>query len=191
MKLSRLLEIIKEEVQDYFSDWSMNDEPSLADKYYEKNLGIMAQPPAQHIDGEYFGTLRTIWGKPIEKPINVYKNPKTLTGFGSTTRGVLVSNGDLYVAETTDGMHSDILELLADKGVIPHESVTSDYDSRLPKEYITIIRTATTNQFAQSPGYEAFPDYYVRMFDLANRKHPTIKFRNISPKQQVWLANPD
>ena len=31
-----VFQVIKEEVQNFFSDWQMGDEPSIADKNYEK-----------------------------------------------------------------------------------------------------------------------------------------------------------
>jgi len=40
LMMKQLLQIIREEVQNFYSDWSMGDEPSIADRIYSKNQGI-------------------------------------------------------------------------------------------------------------------------------------------------------
>jgi len=191
MKLN-ILQIIKEEVDRFTSDWQMDDEPSIADKYYEKNLGIMSQKPTEQpqVDGELIGYLDKAWSTKLPTPVPVYKNPRTLTGYANYTRGVLISNGDVFVALNDNGLHLNIIELLGQKGIIPVASIVHNYGQVLPEEYITIIRVGNTNSFAQSTAYDEFPIYYEVMFDEANKKHTSLRFKQLPlDKQNVWLEN--
>lgn len=172
IKFSRLLQIIKEEVENWF-----NDEPSIADTYYDKQLGISTPKPQedQNINGELLGYVTERWNTPLEKAIPIYKNPKALNEFDNSVSGVLLNNGDLYVGLKKDAMHKNILELLAEKGIIPYNKIFY-YDHDLPEEFITVYRTFNQNIFTQSYGYDEFPSYYQETFDIANNKH-SYKFR--------------
>jgi hypothetical protein len=190
MKLSRLYKIIKEEIENWF-----DDEPSMADKYYQKQ-GISTQKPQaepQQVSGEVIGYLDKAWSQKLDKPIPVYKNPSTLAGFDNYTRAVLVQNGDVYVSLTENGLHLNLIQLLGHLGIIPQSAVVSNYGQQLPEEFITLIRTANMNQFVQSTAYDEFPIYYQVMFDEANKKHPSIKFKQIETdaplKNRVFVDN--
>ena len=120
-----VFQVIKEEVQNFFSDWQMGDEPSIADKYYEKYHGIDAGDPnkeAKQVDAEVIGYVTTDWGRrKLETAIPIYKNPRSLEGIGKTARGILMQNGDFYVAKTYYGAHEIILEELAKKELFPKD----------------------------------------------------------------------
>jgi hypothetical protein len=176
MKLSKLLQIIKEELNGFYNDWSMNDEPSLADKYYEKQ-GIDTQTTTQQqqqqatpIDAELVGYVDKQMQSPIT-PVPVYKNPKTLNGFTKECRGILLSNGDLYVAQSYNAFHDNILPMLAAKGVIPYKA-THNYDRDFPEEFVAVQRTFNTNNFAQSTAYDEFPPHYEEIFAIGQQKQP-------------------
>lgn len=167
-----LLQIIKEELTNFFSDWSMNDEPSIADKYYEKNLGTTTtNEPETNISAELVGYVTKQWKNTLPKPIPVYKNPRSLNGFTKETRGILLNTGDLYVAQSYNALHDNILELLAEKGIVPLAS-TYNYDKNYPEQFVAIQRTANTNNFAQSMAYDEFPPHYQEIFDIGGKKQP-------------------
>jgi len=175
MNLSNLIRIINEEIQQWY-----DDEPSIADKYYQ-NKGIITSPPKpqyqqnqkQKLSGELVGYVTKAWTTPLKQPVAIYKNPDNLIGFPNTARGVLVSDGNVYIGETEEALHYNILELLAKEGVIPYDSVVPNYGQTLPEEYITVVRMMGANRFTQSPdAYEEFPEYYIQMFELANTMHP-------------------
>jgi hypothetical protein len=65
--VSKLMQIVKEEVNGYFSDWQV-EEPSIADKYYEKKLGISKEPDIK-IDAELIGYIDK------EKPLIIDDGP--------------------------------------------------------------------------------------------------------------------
>jgi len=192
MKLSRLLQIIKEEISNYTSDWSMNDEPSLADKIYQRQgIDTTAKPetPPEQLSGQLVGYLDKAWSTKLNKPVAVYKNPTNLNGFDPYARGVLLSNADIYVAQSEKGLHLNIIELLGKIGAIPQSAVMTDYGQRLPEEYITLVRVAGMNAFAQSTAYDEFPIYYEAMFDLANQKQP-YKFKQLpTDAPKVFMDN--
>jgi len=186
-----LLQIIREEIQGFYSDWEMNDEPSIADKYYKRNLGISTNNPTpEEVSGELIGYLDKAWSTKLNEPVAVYKNPKNLRGYEEYTKAILIQNGDIYVAQKENGLHLNILELLVKEGIIPQSAYVANYGQRLPEEFITIIRSGNANQFVQSTAYDEFPIYYEVMFDEANKKHPYIKFKQLSPDApRVWVDN--
>jgi hypothetical protein len=193
MKLSRILQIIKEEVNGFYNDWSMNDEPSLADKIYQRQGIDTANPntnaPQEQLSGELAGYLTEAWGTKLNKPVAIYKNPRNLRGYEPFTRGVLLNNGDIYVSQTDKGLHFNIIEFLGKIGAIPQSAVMGDYGKRLPEEYITIVRVGGIDAFAQSPAYDKFPIYYEVMFDLANQKQP-FRFKQLpTDAPKVFLDN--
>jgi len=166
-----LLQIIKEELTNFFSDWSMNDEPSIADKYYEKNLGVGSKQPNEQPNTEVFDYVTTQWGKPMKAAIPVYKNPRDLQGIAPYARGILLASGDFYVAQNENAMHDDFLEMLAKHGVIPVGKIYH-YFNNFPEEFIAVQRTASMNKFIQSSAYDEFPPHYEAIFDEANKKQP-------------------
>lgn len=188
MKLSKIIQIIKEEISGFYNDWDMNDEPSIADRYYEKKLGITT-PPKGKVDAEEIGYVTTMWGKKIDSPIPVYKNPKSLDGFERYCRGILLNNGDLYLANSDKAMHDDILKMLAGIGLIPLGK-TYNYSTEYPEEFVAVQKNFD-NSFTQSMAYDDFPVYYAQMFDDANRKHP-YKFAKVQIDEQLdpnWLTS--
>ena len=179
MKLSKLLQIIKEEFQNYYSDWQVNDEPSMSDKYFEKITGAPASSSQQsttqsepQVDAEELvGYVNKIEGKILKQPVAIYKNPKNFNGIEPTVRGVLTNTLDLYVAQKFNIVHDDLLELLARKNYIPYDS-QYNYDTEMPEQFIAVVRIHTLPAFVQSSAYQSIPIYYRTMFDEANQKTP-------------------
>jgi hypothetical protein len=169
---SRLLEIIQEELEDFYD---YDKEQSMADKYLEKNTTVATMSPYIKINAEIIGYIdRGMSGK-LKEPIPIYLNPKNLNGFSSNSRGILLSNGDFCLAPLPI-LHDFILEMLGQKGIVPYEKVY-DYNIEYPEEFIAVIRIGSTNTFGQSSAYNEFPEYYQEIFDLANNVQP-FKFNN-------------
>jgi hypothetical protein len=168
-----LLRIIKEEIENFYSDWHGNDEPSIADKYYEKQLGLQqnSQQQKEKINAELIGYVDKQMTSPLNPPVPVYKNPKTLDGFSNNTRGILLNNGDLYLAVTYNAFHDNILEMLSENGIISYKS-KFDYGRRYPNEFIAVVRDGGTKTFTQSTAYDKFPNDYHEIFDVANERQP-------------------
>lgn len=189
-----ILQIIKEEIQKFFSEWN-EDEPNLADKYYKKFISTQkstANIPKYNIDAELIGYVDKRWNEPLETPIPIYKNPKNLDGFTYNARGILMNNGDLYLGQSYNALHENILKLLIKKGIV---SSTEEFTFSPSDNYIAVIRTMGTNDFSQSDDYRIFPKQFIEIFDIANKKHPykftisPINEETQSPLNPNWLIS--
>jgi hypothetical protein len=183
MNTKSVLQIIKEEISNFYSDWQMSDEPSVTDTYYEKNLGIDSKKSEIKINAEVIGYANKQWDKPINPPVPIYKNPMSLEGFGREARGIIFNNGDFYLAQTTQPAHETILKLLSELGVVSY-ATTFNYFSEYPEEFIAVMRAFDSNTFTQSTAYDDFPIYYQAIFDMANEKYP-FKFHNMEMSEQL------
>lgn len=170
----KLLQIIREEIENYYSDWSSYDEPRASDRLFGQLTGQVQQPKApteEKPTGQFIGYVTKAYTKPLAQPVPVYKNPTSLTGIGTEARGVLTANGDFYLATSYNAMHDNLLEMLAEKGIIP-EAKAYHYWERYPEEFVAVQRAFRTNVFSQSTAYDEFPIYYQQMFDEATKAHP-------------------
>jgi len=183
MKLS-ILQIIKEEIENFYSDWERSNEPSFVDKYYEK-YKIRKQSEKQPlINAEIIGYVSDgISG--ISPSIAIYKNPKNLEGFGTATRGVLLYNNDFYLAQSYQALHWKILELLVKRGIVSSHDA-QNYYNEYPKDFIAVERDGHTDIFEPSSAYDKnyFPTYYELIFYNANKKLP-FKFRKSNLSEQL------
>jgi len=127
------------------------------------------------------GRVNTIWGKPIDVPIPLYKNPENLTGFDSNARGILSNNGDLFLAQKSSVSHDDILKTLYEKNLVSR-GAAFNYSTELPEDFVAVQRAGGSNGFGQSSAYDEFPVYYEQIFDEANAKQP-FKFNNSMSEQ--------
>ena len=76
-----------------------NNEPSIADDIYSKRYGIETKEEDKPINAQLVGYVKKQGNRPLTPPVPVYKNPKNLEGFSEDTRGVLLNDGDLYLAK--------------------------------------------------------------------------------------------
>jgi len=164
-------------INKYYSDWGNNNELSIADKYYEKKTGI-SQPSNLEINAELIGFVTKQWEELLKQPVSVYKNPKTLNGFLNNTRGILLNNGDLYLAQSYNALHNNILELLTEKRIIPLKS-THNYAHNFPKEFVAVTLAGDSTIFGQSSSYDYFPQHYINIFKTGNEKQP-FNFKHYS-----------
>jgi len=172
--MSSILQIIKEElinlIKENWDDWE--NEPSIADKIYAKRGITNTTNTNTEINAELVGYVNKQWDKPID-PIPVYKNPKNLIGFLANTRAILLNTGDLYVAQSYNALHDNILDLLANKNILPLAS-KYNYSTNYPEEFIAVVRVSDTTTFGESSAYDYFPPYYEEIFNIANEKQPYI-----------------
>jgi len=171
--------IIREEIKSFINEFYGDDEPSIADKYYEKNLGIRNKEKKREqspSDGELIGAIeKSLSGAPFKDPQLVYKNPINLSGFDYHARGILTQNGDLFLLKGDNALHDDMLRFLIEKGII-RNGVSLDYPKDYPEEYVAVERFGLENVFVPSSLYASFPSYYVELFEKATNKH-SYKFK--------------
>ena len=158
-----ILRLIREEIENWFAD-----EPSLTDNTYNK-FGITSTDTINSKpSGEFIGNGIDNYTK---KSVGIYKNPNNLNGFRKSVRGVLTSDGNLYLSESPTITHDEILDILQKKGIISYAS-KYDYSKNYPEEFVAVVRAIDMDQFGISSAYNEFPIYYDAIFDLANRVQP-------------------
>jgi hypothetical protein len=170
----RIIDIINEELKNWF-----DDEPSIADKYYEKNLNITKKPINKETDysGELIGYVNHQWHEELPQPIPIIKNPTSLTNFDNNCRGVLTQDGNLYMSTSIEGFHDNILKLLYEKGLIYPNFAFSMYYKTCPEEFIAVSRINNTNTIQIHNIYDFYDDdeikvplYYQELMEYANNK---------------------
>jgi hypothetical protein len=177
----RLLQIIREEVQNWFNDDDQSNLNAYSDKYMSTNAPPAAVAPTQtqqpKLDGELVGYVTKEWTRDLKVPIPIFKNPRSLTGAEAGARGVLMANGDFYLTPKANAMHDNILSALGEKGIIPYGK-SVEYYQYYPDEFVAVQRIGNTNVFGQSSAYDKFPEYYQEIFKIGEQKQP-YKFRAI------------
>ena len=168
MKVSRLLQIINEELEDFYD---FDQEQNMANKYFQTYAAPPPENPEIKTDAPIAGFVTQSTHGQLANPIPIYKNPKDITGFGMNARGVLLPNGDLYLASSASALHDFILSMLGEKGIIPYGKAY-DYNLNYPEEFIAVQRMGLDNKFTESSAYGEFPEYYQQMFDNANKVQP-------------------
>ena len=167
MNYGRFLNILKEELEDWF-----DDEEGLADKMYASRFGINTQQPQQskpklESQGELVGYLESNPDYPI------YRNPETLDGFDDNCRGVIFANGNLYLCTNYEIYHRRLFDFLQVKDL---ENVDPKFYYLFPDRYVAVARINRTNTFVPSESYkdESYP-YIVETF--SKYRNPNIKFQ--------------
>ncbi len=177
--------IIREEIFSFINEFYGDKESSIADKWYEKNLGITPKKEIENLsplDGEFIGMImKRFDGNLFKNPPMVFKNPKSLKEFPIDARGILLSNGDFYLMMDNIALHDELLKFLQEKNVIS-SSVSKNYPKDYPDEYIAVDRDRYNNIFLPSYLYDSFPKAYERIFKLANLKNSAYKFYKSKPK---------
>jgi hypothetical protein len=171
-----IIQLIREELEDFYD---YDKEQSMADKYYQTKVAVDPSPKGYIYNAELVGNVDKQYGRKLSEPVPIYKNPKNLQGFGNGARGVLLSNGDFYLAQSWEAMHDDLLDLLGEKNIIPYTTVYRYYHN-YPEEYIAVQRQGSSNTFAQSTAYDDFPPYYEEIFKIGNQKQP-FEFKSYPP----------
>jgi hypothetical protein len=175
MSNKKLLRIIKEEIRS-FLEGSYKGR-GVGDTYFDrilsqdKSLEYLQRRPEFNLSGTLAGIIRTRGedGK-ARKAVPVYLNPKNLTGFEPSVRGVLTDGVDLYIAQNAEILHEDLFPYLKRIGAIQTDP-GGGYGTLLSKEFIAVVRAFNADAFMLSPSYHKnFPDYYKQLFDKAGMK---------------------
>lgn len=170
--------IVKETIQKFLSEYYGDAEFSMADKAFMRRVGRRPDverrdaPESERVIGKI---TQDMTRKTLEKPVPIHKNPKNLKGFESNVRGVLVNNGDFYLAESSEVVHDQMLEIMAREGIIPFQS-RFYYGERYPEEFIAVERVDNSNTFVPSVVYETIPNYYHEIIDVGNNAHISFYF---------------
>ena len=130
--------------------------------------------------------------------IELAVNPKSLNGINANVRGVVDTNGNLYIEQTQDNLHYKLIDVLVRKGIIGNQN---DWEYDIPKNFITIIRDGNSNIFylgesnkqmmlsdrTQNMWYwENIADYndvkpvFQNFLDKAKTKNPKYNFMNVN-----------
>lgn len=120
--------------------------------------------------------------------MKILKNPKTLKNIGSNVRGVITTNGDLYIEQESVGIHNDILNILKGKGIVPDETKKL-WGGRLPQQsgFLTVQRYKDTNTIAigesnrliyTKEAWKNYIKYYDIFLNKAQSKSSGINYTN-------------
>lgn len=136
----------------------------VADKYAEKEFHIPqeyekfekthSQEEIKQSGAEEIGiiTQSMIGNKPLRIPVKVFKNPKSFKNFGIGVRGVIMQNGDLYLASSADVIHYDILALMEEKNIIP-DGAGKGWEDMNKRDFLTVQRVALFDVIAIGESY--------------------------------------
>ena len=119
---------------------------------------------------------------------HLIKNPGSLDNFGADVRGVIDSNGDLYLENASYAIHHDILKILFDKGIL-RGVFSKNWSRKEPSEnsFITVQRKGNTNMIGigesnkliyDEAGWDRLKDEYARYMQKAKSKNSKIDFVN-------------
>lgn len=174
-----LLTIIREEIQMLLDGYA----EGVGDKYADKKWDIpdadkkylsQTQAAVQNKDmGELVGYTRLAYSAGVKSRTPIYKNPKSLKGFGPNVRAVSDRDGNLFVAQfDNDFVHGGM-------------QLVSKFDVYEIKENITWNRSGTTNKFGFSDSMEQKFEYETdvitkqnvfRRVETLKQKHPAFEF---------------
>lgn len=132
-----------------------NMEEGVGDKYAEKKFNIpneedkferVYQSELQKNMENHFGVIlaKISYDDKLPSKIPVYKNPKSLTNFDRSVRGIIDSNGNIYVSFIDGNFNHGYMA----KEIGLTKNDVQIYDN--PKSYILVLRIGTTNSFGLS-----------------------------------------
>lgn len=177
-----------------------NIDEGVGDKYAEKR-GV--KPEFSDFEDQ-FKSYQNIQNKEeiIRHPeTTIIKNPTTLKNIGPHVRGVVDTEGNLYVEEKSRPgvIHETLLKILDFKGLVPYQH---NWDEEIPQNYITVKRHEDSNTFIlgesnvlmRGEEYRQFPNeqdfwenapsrekvkpHFQKFIDRANNKHKNYNFVN-------------
>jgi tRNA nucleotidyltransferase/poly(A) polymerase len=177
---------------DDFNDLDENlENEGVGDKYAEKRFGIDQE--FSNFDKQY-GAYKNSASEEIvyrDSRVTIIKNPKSLKHIGSNVRGVIDTDGNLYVEEEVAAIHEQLVRILSKLGLIKYDG---DWGRDIPKYFITVQRYYETNYFYLGESNEVLvPDYdryddnglpsadeaipvFRQFLNKAKSKNPDIKF---------------
>ena len=163
---------------------SVND--GVGDKYAEK-FGV--KPEFTDFDKKYMEKKSVEQNQVLYNKHNlvIIKNPVDLKNIGSSVRGIIDSEGNLYLEQRSVGIHQELVDKLQKLGLVKMGYIYSVGET-LPSEYISVQRFGDSNKIVigeanhQMRQYTRLYDKAVPVFqkfiDAAKRKNPNIEFVN-------------
>jgi hypothetical protein len=156
----------------------------VGDVYAQKAFGI------PDTSKDFSGKGVPLQGELIHRDGNwlLIKNPNSLDGLGKSVRGVILPNGDYYTENYSEKIHYDLLEILANKGVIP-VNPKKDWSKKTPQEsgFLTVQRYKDTDAVAIGESnrllydinfYKGNVSLYDEFLAKAKTKNPGVRFEN-------------
>jgi hypothetical protein len=120
--------------------------------------------------------------------LKIIKNPINLKGFGNNVRGIITTNGDIYLEEESQGIHNDILSALKSKGIVP-SATGKQWGNQLPQQsgFLTVQRYKNSNIIAIGESnrliytkndWAKYIKYYNEFLNKAQSKTSQIQYSN-------------
>ena len=189
-----LVEIIKEELEDWFD----NNEPSLADNIYNNKLGINADNDNTndtYSQGEYIGSTTNSYNT---TKVKIFLNPLSLNKFQTNCRGIVMDSGDLYLCDSPNLTHYNIIDFLSKKNIIAN-NMKNWYYRIVPTNFVAISRYYTSDEFVESESYFQQPEIFKGILEIFNEINKNNKYRftirksnlNILANDYVYNAKDD
>ena len=183
MKDLKLIKIINEEISEGVADIYAQKKHGISPEFseFEKQYNVQQIKSKQMKDNDVVVYSEGNW--------SLIKNPSSLENIGSSARGVILQNGDLYI-ESFGGekIHHDIFKYLYQLGIIK-ESPKKYWSNRLPQDVgvLTVQRYMNTSDIAigesnrliyDKEDYNQYIKYYDVFLEKARKKNPNISFVN-------------
>jgi len=157
----------------------------VGDKYAEQEFNIPDELSNYVLpNADFIGIITHDYiGNKLKKVTKIYCNPASLDDFVPFVRGIILKNGDLYVANSNEVIHIDIVNFLIKNNIIDGPSTINDLEEFMsneyeyPKVFIGIQRLARKNIFAISESNNAALNN-MTFFKDAKIKNPTFEFAN-------------
>lgn len=158
--------------ENYDSEQGQDLDKYFINKHYPQAKYEVPEVQNNNVSGELVANTKFSALRQLPKPINIYKNPRNLTGYQDNVRGIITDEGDLFLAQYTNTQHYNIIMALAEKGIIPH-GFEKNYYRTLPDDFMCVQRDEDTNTFYSSTAYNnMFPNKYNDLLELASRTQP-------------------
>ncbi|MBN1637346.1 MAG: hypothetical protein JW866_00135 [Ignavibacteriales bacterium] len=175
----KIVDIINEEIK------NLNNE-GVGDKYLEKTHGI------PDVDTQYDKIMKQQALGQQEDVIysegdwKLIRNPKSLKNFEPSVRGVIDTQGNLYLENKPERIHHDILKILVGKGLLPNYVFKKNWNAFLPNQigFLTVqrynngaIAIGHSNKLIyDEQDFRKYYNIYDEFMKKASAKNPDIGF---------------
>lgn len=173
MNYGKFLNILKEELDNWFD----NNEPSLADNIYNQKYGINADNNTEEADnaysqGQYIGSTTNSYNT---TKVKIFLNPLSLHKFQTRCRGVVMDNGDLYLANTPNLTHYNIIDFLSEKKILA-DNMKQWYYRIVPTNFVAVVRNYSLDEFFESESYYHNPEIFQRIEQIFNELNKNNRY---------------
>jgi hypothetical protein len=164
----------------YSTDGGNGDtgEPTYANGYYGNETELDAEQDSRMVNEEFLG--RMDYSEDGNEDIEIFKNPNSISRLKGDIRGIITKDGDLYVANAKDMLHSILAKWLNNniKTNFPIDWKTQYY---CDFEMIPVQRYNATDKFYLGEMFEDETlygnyDEIKNVLTKAEAKNPTINF---------------